>query len=262
MGNLRLQSSTLRGNLSLSLCSDGSMLSCCDVDDSAPQIPPLCHSGCFTNVCPRPFLYVFLPGSCRSPSASLPCSDPLDDGLFQAVVSDDVTKNVSSSFSSFVSLALASFLIVLKSRRWSCAAAMILAAVAGMSTFQMPLFYWWLSLSMPTIHTRMWQQRRRWLWLCVVIFPLYIHFWCVYKCNRYSRKLVFMVVTPYLTLSGRTTRSATKDPVLQNAYKILGDPYNCIKRPVDPNFRCAYILQILNLLYDAKRVAGQRVWQR
>ena len=46
--------------LSLSLCSDGSMLSCCEVDDSAPQIPPLCHSGCFTNVCPRPFLYVFL----------------------------------------------------------------------------------------------------------------------------------------------------------------------------------------------------------
>ena len=78
--------------VSLSLCSDGSMLSCCDVDDSAPQIPPLCHSGCFTNVCPRPFLYVFLPGSCRSPSASLPCSDALDDGLFQAVVSDDVTK--------------------------------------------------------------------------------------------------------------------------------------------------------------------------
>ena len=79
-------------SLSLSLCSVGSRLSCCDVDDSAPQIPPLCHSGCFTNVCPRPFLYVFLPGSCWSPSASLPCSDPLDDGLFQAVVSDDVTK--------------------------------------------------------------------------------------------------------------------------------------------------------------------------
>ena len=77
-------------------------------------------------------------------------------------------QNVSSSFSSFVLLALASFLIVLKSRRWSCAAAMILAAVAGMSTFQMPLLSWWLSLNMPTIHTSMWQQRRRWLWLCVV----------------------------------------------------------------------------------------------
>ena len=64
-------------SLSLSLCSDGSRLSCCDVDDSAPQIPPLCHSGCFTNVCPRPFLYVFLPGSCRSPSASLPCSSDI-----------------------------------------------------------------------------------------------------------------------------------------------------------------------------------------
>ena len=45
---------------SLCLCSDGSRLSCCDVDHSAPQIPPLCHSGCFTNVCPRPFLYVSL----------------------------------------------------------------------------------------------------------------------------------------------------------------------------------------------------------
>ena len=33
-----------------------------------------------------PMLYVFLPGSFWSPSASLPCSDPLDDGLFQAVV--------------------------------------------------------------------------------------------------------------------------------------------------------------------------------
>ena len=76
----------------LSPCSDGSRLSCCDVDHRAPQIPPLCHSGCFTNVCPRPFLYVSLPGSCWSPSASIPCSDPLDDGLFQAVVSDDVTK--------------------------------------------------------------------------------------------------------------------------------------------------------------------------
>ena len=77
---------------SLSLCSDGSRLSCCDVDHSAPQIPPLCHSGCFTNVCPCPFLYVSFPGSYWSPSASLTCSDPLDDGLFQAVVSDDVTK--------------------------------------------------------------------------------------------------------------------------------------------------------------------------
>ena len=83
---------SLTSTLSLSLCSDGSRLSCCDVDHSAPQIPPLCHSGCFTNVCPRPFVYVSLPGSCWSPSASLPCIDPLDDGLFQAVVSDDVTK--------------------------------------------------------------------------------------------------------------------------------------------------------------------------
>ena len=70
--SLSLFSLSLSLSLYLSLCSDGSRLSCCDVDHSAPQISPLCHSGSFTNVCPRPFLYVSLPGSCWSPAASLP----------------------------------------------------------------------------------------------------------------------------------------------------------------------------------------------
>ena len=43
-------------------------------------------------------------------------------------MSDDVSK-MFHFFSSYVSQALDSFLIVLKSRRWYCAAAMILAAV-------------------------------------------------------------------------------------------------------------------------------------
>ena len=83
LSSLSLSLSHLSLSLSISLCSDGSRLSCCDVDHCAPQIPSslpflvaspmfaLAHSS-----------IVSLPGYCWSPSASLPpCSDPLDDGL-------------------------------------------------------------------------------------------------------------------------------------------------------------------------------------
>ena len=108
-----------------------------------------------------------LPASCWSPSASLQWS--LGWWSFPVCCVWWCDQNVSSSFSSFVSLAWASFLIVLKSRRWSCACRHdTRSSRRYVHISNASIFSWWLSLSMPTIHTRMWQQRRRWLWLCVV----------------------------------------------------------------------------------------------